>query len=282
MHALPSPATEVTFPNAEEQPALGLGTWRMGEEPDRHKVEVGALRLALEMGYRVFDTAEMYGDGGAERVLGQALAEAAREGLSLVDSFVVSKLLPQHAAPDAMASACKSSLRRLGRDCIDLYLLHWRGATPLADTVRGFERLQRQGWIRHWGVSNFDLADMRELFAVPGGQACAANQVHFSLGWRQPELDLLPWQQLHQMPLMAYSPLDQGALADHVALRPVAERLRATPAQVALAWLLRHPGVMVIPKALSAVHLRHNRAAASLRLSPEDLVQIERAFSPAD
>ncbi len=276
----PTLAREVSLPSGEPRPALGLGTWRMGEQASRRQAEAGAVRLALEMGWRVFDTAEMYGDGGAEQVLGQALADAQRAGLPRGEVFVVSKVLPHHADHDGVLAACEASLRRLQLDSIDLYLLHWRGGVPLAETVRAFELLQRRGWIRHWGVSNFDLDDMRELFTVPGGKACASNQLYFSLGERGVEFDLLPWLQLHQMPLMAYSPLDQGALVDHPALRAIAARYTATPAQVALAWLLRLPGVMVIPKAANAVHLRHNWEAQQLRLDEQDLAAIDAAFPP--
>ena len=280
MDARPTPVADVTFPSGEERPALGLGTWRMGEDGAQRSAELRALRLALDIGYRVVDTAEMYGDGGAECVLGQALAEALREGLSRDALFVVSKVLPHRAGGDTLLAACAASLRRLRLDCIDLYLLHWRGDVPLAETVRGFEQLQRRGWIRQWGVSNFDLDDLRELGAVPGGSGCAANQVYYSLSERGVEYDLLPWQQLRQMPLMAYSPVDQGGLVDHPSLRAVAERHRATPAQVALAWVLRQPGVMAIPKAGHAVHLRHNWAARVLRLDAADLAEIDRLFPP--
>jgi diketogulonate reductase-like aldo/keto reductase len=271
---------EVTFPSGEERPALGLGTWRMGEDTHQRGAEVRALRLAMDIGYRVFDTAEMYGDGGAECVLGQALAEALREGVPRDGLFVVSKVLPHNAGESGMLAACEASLRRLRLDCIDLYLLHWRGRVPLAETVRGFETLLRRGWVRQWGVSNFDLEDLRELAGVPGGTGCAANQVCYSLAERSLEFDLLPWQQLHQMPLMAYSPIDQGGLVDHPALRAVAANHRTTPAQVALAWVLRQPGVMAIPKALRAVHLRHNWAAQALRLGDADLAQLDRLFPP--
>lgn len=269
----------VSFPSGEERPALGLGTWRMGEQGGRRSAEVRALRLALDMGWRVFDTAEMYADGGAESVLGQALAEAQAEGVPRDELYVVSKVLPHHASPDGMLAACEASLRRLQLDQIDLYLLHWRGGEPLAGTVRGFEELQRLGWIRQWGVSNFDLADLRELGAVPGGGACAANQVYYSLSQRGVEFDLLPWQRLHQMPLMAYCPIDQGELADHPGLHAIAQRHQATPAQVALAWVLQQPGVMAIPKAASAVHLRHNWAAASLHLDADDLAALNQVFA---
>jgi diketogulonate reductase-like aldo/keto reductase len=271
---------EVSFPNGESRPALGLGTWRMGEDAALRQTEIAALRLALDIGWRVVDTAEMYGDGGAERVCGQALNDALAAGLSRNELFVVSKVLPQNASQAGLLAACEASLRRLQLDCIDLYLLHWRGSVPLEETVRGFETLQRRGWIRHWGVSNFDIDDMRELGEVPGGKACAANQVYFSLGARGVEFDLLPWQRLHQMPLMAYCPFDQGRLAGHPGLRSVADRHQATPAQVALAWLLRQPGVMPIPKAGTAAHLHDNWAAQTLVLSDQDLADIDRNFHP--
>ena len=280
---------EVSFPSGEERAALGLGTWRLGEDAALAAAEVRALRLALDIGYRVFDSAEMYAQGGAENVLGRALADAVLHGIAREALFVVSKVLPENASAEGVEAACERSLRRLRLDHIDLYLLHWRGAVPLADTVHGFERLQRRGLIRMWGVSNFDLDDMRELVAVPGGASCAANQVHYSLSQRGVEWDLLPWQRLQQMPLMAYSPIDQGALVEHPALRPIAERHRVTPAQVALAWVLRkvsvgpgsrQGGVMAIPKAGSAVHLRHNWAAASLTLGEADLAALDLAFAP--
>jgi diketogulonate reductase-like aldo/keto reductase len=271
---------EVSLPNGEDVPALGLGTWRYGESSSSADAEVAALRLALEIGYRVFDSAEMYGAGGAETVLGRALAPALRGGIGRDRLFVVSKVLPENASTEGVLAACERSLRRLQLDRIDLYLLHWRGGVPLKDTVEGFEILQRRGWIRHWGVSNFDLDDMRELNACPGGAACSTNQVWYSLGERGPEFELLPWQRLHQIPLMAYSPIDQGELVDHPALHSVAQRHAATPAQVALAWVLAQPGVMAIPKAVHGVHLRHNWQAASLQLAAADHVELDRAFAP--
>jgi diketogulonate reductase-like aldo/keto reductase len=270
----------VPLPSGEEWPALGLGTWRMGEVGSRRAAEVQALRQAFEIGYRVIDTAEMYGEGGAEAVVGEALAGAESAGLAREAFCVVSKVYPHNASRSGVIAACERSLRRLGIDQLDLYLLHWRGGVPLADTVAGFEQLQQRGRIRHWGVSNFDLDDLHELDAVPGGRACSANQVYFSISERGAEFGLLPWQRARQMPLMAYSPIDQGALADHPSLRAIAERHAATPAQVALAWVLSHPGVMAIPKAAQPLHLRHNWGAARLELDAADHAALNRAFPP--
>lgn len=271
---------EVTLPHGEDLPALGIGTWRMGEESARAAAEVAALRMALDIGYRVIDTAEMYGAGGAESVVGDAVREAIRAGLAREALYIVSKVLPEHADIAGTIAACEASLRRLGLDQIDLYLLHWRSGVPLKDTIDAFEILQRRGWIRHWGVSNFDIDDMRDLLSAPGGAACSTNQVWYSLSQRGVEFDLLPWQRVHQMPLMAYCPIDQGALADHPALRKVAERHQATPAQIALAWLMTQPGVMAIPKAAHAVHLRHNWQAGHVRLTSVDLAELDRHFPP--
>ncbi len=279
MDANSSPLPEVTLPNGTELPALGLGTWRLGESAALAKAEVKSLRLALDMGYRVFDCAAMYGEGGAETVLGDALAQAQAQGLGREEIFAVSKFYPAHATVQGMVAACERSLRRLQLDHIDLYLLHWRGSVPLAETVQGFEVLQRRGWIRHWGVSNFDLADLHELNAVPGGSGCAANQVWYSLSQRGVEHELLPWQRLRQMPLMAYSPIDQGDLAQHRALSELATSYDATPAQLALAWLLSHAGVMAIPKAVDPQHLRENWRAAHMQLDAEDLRILDLEFA---
>ncbi len=278
----PEPA--VTLPGGETRSALGLGTWRLGEQRARRAAEVGALRTAFEIGWRVVDTAEMYGDGGAEEVVGEAVAGALAAGTCHRDElFVVSKVLPHHASRRGVVDASVRSRRRLGLDAIDLYLLHWRGGEPLAETVAGFEELQRRGWIWHWGVSNFDVADLEELYALPGGTRCAANQVCYSIVQRGIEFDLLPWQQVRGLPLMAYCPVDQGALAGTAApavLREIATRHGATPAQVALAALLARPGVMPIPKAGREAHLRENRAAAALRLTADDLAVLDRAWPP--
>ena len=271
----------VRFPDGSTCPSLGLGTWRMGESKRERSAEVAAVRLALEIGYRVIDTAEMYGEGGAEEVVGQALAEAMRAGTVTRDEvFVVSKVYPHNAIRQGVREACERSRRRMGLERIDLYLLHWRGSIPLAQTIEGFERLRARGLIRHWGVSNFDLDDLQELAALAQGAACAANQVWYSLTKRGVEFDVLPWQQARQMPLMAYSPIDQGALAGHAGLKRLAAGIGATPAQLALARLLGEPRVMVIPKSVDPVRLRENFDAASLTLDAATRRQIDTMFPP--
>jgi diketogulonate reductase-like aldo/keto reductase len=271
----------VTFPDRRTCTALGLGTWRMGESQRERAAEVAAVRLALEIGYRVIDTAEMYGEGGAEEVVGQALAEAVRAGvLSRDEVFVVSKVYPHNASRDGVRAACDRSRRRLGLDRIDLYLLHWRGEHRLAQTVAGFEALVARGHIARWGVSNFDIDDMQELAGVSGGAACASNQVYYSLGERGAGFELLPWLRQRSMPLMAYCPIDRGRLAGDAVLSAVGERHGATASQAALAWVMRQPGVMAIPKAVRETHLRENLAAASLALTAEDLQAIDRRFPP--
>lgn len=271
----------VTLPDGETRPALGLGTWRIGESAGRRRAEVAAIRSALEMGYRVIDSAEMYGEGGAEEVVGEALAGALRAGVvAREDVFVVSKVYPHHASRDGVLAACEQSRRRLGLEAIDLYLLHWRGSHPLGETIAGFEALRAAGRIRHWGVSNFDRDDMTELAALPGGAVCTANQVYYSLGERGAGFDLLPWLQHRSVPLMAYCPIDQGRLAGDPTLRTIGERHGASAAQVALAWVLSQPGVMAIPKAVREAHLRENLAAAALVLTREDLAEIDARFPP--
>ena len=275
-----APLPKISLPDGSPMPRFGLGTWRMGERRATHSGELAALRLALELGYRLFDTAEMYGEGGAESLLGEAFAPALRGPLRRDELFVVSKVYPQHAGTQDVVAACERSLRRLQLDHLDLYLLHWRGAVPLRETVRGFEQLQTRGLIRHWGVSNFDLDDMLELAEVPGGAACSANQVWYSLSRRGVEFDLLPWQRQRQMPLMAYSPIDQGVLAEHTGLAALAERLGRTPGQLALAWTLARPGVVSIPKSSDPLRLRQNLEAARWTLSAEDLAGLDRLFPP--
>ena len=270
----------ICLPDGATLPALGLGTWRMGDSSRARQAEVAAVRRAVDLGYRLFDTAEMYGEGGAEEVLGQALADAMRAGdVTRDELFVVSKVYPHNASRTGTQSACERSRKRLRLDRIDLYLLHWRGAHALAQTVAGFERLRTQGHIARWGVSNFDVDDMAELWAVPQGTRCAANQVYYSLSERGVEFDLLPWQRQHGVALMAYCPIDQGTLSRAKALQPLAQRLHATPAQIALAWLQSRE-VLAIPKAVQETHLRENFAAASLELDAAALAELDTLFPP--
>lgn len=263
-------------------PVLGLGTWRMGEDASRRAAEVAAVREAIALGYRLIDTAEMYGEGGAETVVGQAVAEALRAGDVRREAlFIVSKVYPHNASRRGTREACERSLKRLGLDAIDLYLLHWRGNHPLRDTVAAMQSLVADGRIAHWGVSNFDTDDMEELEPLAGsGPGCAANQVYLSLGERGPEFSLLPWQRERSMPLMAYSPIDQGALAGDKALGELAARLGVTAAQLALAAVIARPGVAAIPKAVRAAHLKENLAAAELRLDAATLEEIDRLHPP--
>lgn len=269
-----SASRTVTLPSGEAVPALGLGTWNMGESRARHDAEVAALRLGLDLGLTLIDTAEMYGSGGAERVVAEAIA-GRRDSV-----FLVSKVLPQNASRKGTLTACERSLKRLHTDRIDLYLLHWRGSYPLVDTVAAFEELQRAGKIRHWGVSNLDSDDMDELDRVPGGGACAANQVLYNLSRRGIEHDLLPRCQRTGLPVMAYSPIEQGRLLKNATLKAIAARHQATPAGIALAWLLRRPGVIAIPKATNPQHVHDNRAALDVALTETDLAELHRAFPP--
>jgi diketogulonate reductase-like aldo/keto reductase len=265
----------------EVWPALGLGTWRMGERAAARASEVAAVRQAFELGYRLIDSAEMYGEGGAETVVGEALAEALRSGSVAREAVrIVSKVYPHNAEPQAMRLACERSRKRLKLDCIDLYLLHWRGSVALQKTIEGFEALQRSGWIRHWGVSNLDVDAMRELVALRGGQACAANQVYYSLSQRGVEFDLLPWQRGRAMPLMAYCPIDGGALACNARLIELAAKTPYTAAQVALAWVLGQTGVIAIPKTTEPQRLRENLAAASLKLDTDLMAALDSIFPP--
>ena len=267
----------VALPGGETVPALGLGTWRTGESARDRRAEVDAVRYALEIGYRLIDTAEMYGEGGAEEVVGEALAAGP---VRRDEVFIVSKVYPHNASHKGTISACERSLKRLRTDHIDLYLLHWRGSVPLAETVAAFEDLRLAGKIRHWGVSNFDVDDMRELWDVDDGTRCAANQVYYSAGQRGIEFDLLPWQRQHAVPLMAYCPIEQGSLARSARLQAVASRRGISAAQLALAWALRQPDVIAIPKAVQPAHLLDNLAAASIELSAAELSQVDAAFPP--
>ena len=274
MHSIPLPGTGPALP------ALGRGTWRIGESKARRATEVKALRSALDMGWRLVDTAEMYGEGGSEEAIGQALAEAGRGGLRREELFLVSKVYPHNASRQGTVAACERSLRRLGVDRLDLYLLHWRGGVPLAETVEAMESLVAAGRIARWGVSNFDVDDMQELWSVDGGTSCAANQVYYSITERGPAHSLLPWLREHGVALMAYSPLDQGALADDAALQALAERQGCSTAQMALAWLLAQAGVNALPKAVGEAHLRENLAAAELVLKDEVSAELSRRYPP--
>jgi diketogulonate reductase-like aldo/keto reductase len=271
----------VTLSGTRQLPVLGLGTWRMGESAAGRKSETAAIRLALDMGWRVIDTAEMYGDGAAEEIVGAAVGAALRAGgLARDEIFVVSKVYPHNATERGTVEACERSLARLGLDHLDAYLLHWRGSVPLEETVAAFEALQGHGRIRSWGVSNFGLADMEELLQIPGGERCATNQIYYSLGSRGPEFDLVPWLQRHGIITMAYSPIDQGVLARSTKLRAIAARRGATPAQIALAWLIDQEDVMAIPKAASEAHLRENLESRQLVLTDADRAEIDAAFPP--
>jgi diketogulonate reductase-like aldo/keto reductase len=263
----------VTLPNGEKVPALGLGTWMMAER-GRRDSDIRALKLGIELGMTLIDTAEMYGDGRVETMIGEAI-HGIRDGL-----FLVSKVYPYNASRKGVAEACERSLKRLGTDRLDLYLLHWRGNVPLEETLSGFESLRAAGKIRHWGVSNFDTSDMKDLFALPKGSACAANQILYNLSRRGPEYDLLPRLDEHRVPVMAYSPVEQGRLTVKDALHRVAKAHRVTPYQIAIAWLLRNPNVIVIPKAGSEAHVRENRATTDIRLTEDDLAQLDTAFKP--
>jgi diketogulonate reductase-like aldo/keto reductase len=262
----------VTLPNGENVPALGQGTWQMAEKADRRAQEIEALRLGVELGMTLIDTAEMYGEGAAEELVAEALA-GERERI-----FLVSKVYPHNASRQGVVEACERSLRRLKTDRLDLYLLHWRGSVPLEETVAGFEDLRRSGKIRHWGVSNFDVDDMEEVLGVPAGENCATNQILYNVTRRGPEFDLIPWMAARRMPLMAYSPIEQGRLPRDGALQAIARRHGANPFQIALAWLLNMAGVIAIPKASSIQHVRENRKALEIRLTPEDLTAIDAEF----
>jgi diketogulonate reductase-like aldo/keto reductase len=254
-------------------PRLGMGTWHMGERAKDRAAEVAALKLGLDLGVTLVDTAEMYGDGESERIVGEAI-RGRRDGV-----YLVSKFYPHHAGRRELPAACEASLGRLGVDAIDLYLLHWRSSVPFAVMVETLEKLAQAGKIRSWGVSNLDVADMEELARAAGGDRVVADQVLYNLARRGPEFDLLPWCRERGVDVMAYSPLDEGPLASHGALRTVAKRLEATPAQVAIAWLLAR-GVAVIPKATRPEHVRANAAARDLELDAEALAALDRAFPP--
>jgi diketogulonate reductase-like aldo/keto reductase len=266
----------VSFADGAKVPALGQGTWRMGESKSVHKDEVEAVRLGIELGMTLIDTAEMYGDGGAEEVVGEAIA-GQRERV-----LVVTKVYPYNASRTKMPEACERSLKRLRIDVIDLYLVHWRQKSPpLAETVDAFEKLRSAVNIKRWGVSNFDASDMKELFAIAKGPNCAADQVLYNLEHRGVEVDLVPWCRKNNVPIMAYSPLGHGrGFMTDPTLQKVAQRHGATSAQIALAWLLRQPNVITIPKASNLTHVRENARSIDIELAKADLEEIEHRFPP--
>jgi diketogulonate reductase-like aldo/keto reductase len=266
----------IALPGGETVPALGQGTWMMAERRSRRAEEIAALHAAVDAGMTVIDTAEMYADGAAEALVGEALNGRRRE------IFLVSKLLPQNASRRGTVAACEASLRRLQTDRLDLYLLHWRGRIPLAETLEAFDTLKRDGKIRHWGVSNFDVDDMEELVALKAlsGSSVATNQVLYNLTRRGVEHDLLPWCRARGISVMAYSPLEQGRLLTNKTLNALADRLNATPAQIALAWILRQQGLLAIPKAGHPDRVRENRRAVDVHLAADDLAALDRTFRP--
>ncbi len=264
----------VTLPNGRRVPALGLGTWHMGEDSSRRAAEAAALRTGLDLGLMLIDTAEMYGDGGAEEVVGDAIQGRRNQ------VYLVSKVYPHNASLKGTITACERSLKRLKTDHLDLYLLHWRGQYALADTVAAFERLKKEGKIGGWGVSNFDVSDIAELRRVVSASPCLTNQVLYHLGSRGIDWELLPKSVAVGGTIMAYSPLGQGAILGNAALANIAAKYSVTPAAVALAWTLRHSNVIAIPKASNLAHVEANAAAADLVLDEADLAKLDQAFPP--
>jgi diketogulonate reductase-like aldo/keto reductase len=264
----------LSLPSGRVVPVLGQGTWEMGEKSKRRRDEVAALRLGLDLGMTLIDTAEMYAEGGAEEVVAEAIAGRREE------VFVVSKVYPHNATRRGAVEACERSLKRLKTDHLDLYLLHWRGSVPLIETLEAFQQLKESGKIMGYGVSNFDVSDMEEASDYPGGEAIATNQVLYNLARRGVEWDLLPWCRRHGIPVMAYSPIEQGRILDNTALKAIASCHRATPAQIALAWLLRQDGVIAIPKSSQPERIRENHASLNVILTENDLADLDRSFPP--
>lgn len=264
----------VDLPSGETIPVLGMGTWHMAEGRHPQEVELDALRTGLDLGMTLIDTAELYGEGASERLVGRAIA-GRRD-----DVFLVSKVVPNHATYAGTLAACDASLRRLGTDRLDMYLLHWRGPHPLEETVSAFEELKRSGRIRHWGVSNFDVADMNELTTIAHGRDVETDQVLYNLARRGIEWNLLPSCQRAGLPIMAYSPIEQGRLAGHPVLKGIGRHHRATSTQVALSWVVSHPGVCAIPQAGTPEHVRQNGDALRIVLRQDDVVELDAAFPP--
>lgn len=265
---------DVRLPSGISVPALGQGTWMMGERASEASREIESLRRGIELGMTLIDTAEMYAEGGAERIVAEAI-DGRRE-----DVYLVSKVYPWNASRQGTIDACRRSLDRLRTDRIDLYLLHWRGEHPLAETVAALEKLKADGLIGAWGVSNFDTGDMEELVSVPGGQDVATNQILYNLNRRGPEFDLIPWCRARNIPIMAYSPVDQGALVRHPELVHLAKAYQATPAQIALAFLIRQGNVIPIPKTSSVHRVEENRATIDLDITDADWQALDRIFQP--
>jgi diketogulonate reductase-like aldo/keto reductase len=253
---------------------LGQGTWELGERRARRKDEIAALRRGLDLGMTLIDTAEMYGNGATEELVGEAIANRRDE------VFLVSKVLPHNASARGTVAACEASLRRLQTDRIDLYLLHWRGAIPLEQTLKGFDSLIKAGKVRYWGVSNFDVDDLGELASLPGGNAVATDQVLYNLARRGIEWDLLSWCTRRRIPVMAYSPIEQGRILSHPALLRISQRHQAKPAQIALGWVLQVKGVIAIPRTGRVAHVEENRAALDIPLTDEDKAELNQAFAP--
>jgi diketogulonate reductase-like aldo/keto reductase len=266
----------ITLPCGEQVPALGQGTWNMGDDRSRRKEELATLQRGIDLGLTLIDTAEMYGEGASEELVGEAIRGRRNE------VFVVTKVYPHNASRRAMPVACANSLRRLGIKTIDLYLLHWSGSVPIEETVQAFEALQREGKIRHWGVSNLDTGEMKELWEQTGGQAVQVDQVLYNLTRRGVEWDLLPWLRERRIPAMAYSPVEQGRLLKQPGLRAFAKEHGMTPSQAALGWLLAQEGVIAIPKTGHRARLEENAAAAQMPLSPAQLQQLDGLFEPPD
>lgn len=264
----------VNLASGQSVPALGMGTWRMGEDRSRRTEEIATLQRGIDLGMDLIDTAEMYGEGLAEELVGEAI-RGRRERV-----FLVSKVYPHHGSPQLARRACEGSLKRLGVDCLDLYLLHWRGGIPLAETISAMGELRRQGKIRHWGVSNFAVSDMEELHALPGGEGAVVNQVLYNLTRRGIEWDLLPWCEARGTVVMAYSPVEQGRLLTHPGVGRLARELGLSPAQLVLAWVLNRRRLLVIPKASNFAHLEENFRALSLHLSGETLATLDGLFPP--
>jgi diketogulonate reductase-like aldo/keto reductase len=260
------------LPSGAAMPVLGLGTWRMGESSRRRADELDALKYGLDLGYPMIDTAEMYGEGVAEEIVGQAIKGRKRP-------YIVSKVYPHNATRGGTVAACERSLKRLGTDRIDLYLLHWRGGVRLEETFEAFHRLREAGKIADFGVSNFDRGDMEDAARLDRGLT-GSNQVLYCLSRRGPEFDLLPLMRKKSIPLMAYSPLDQGRLLSKPALKKLADGAGCTPAQLALAWVMAQPGVVTIPKSASRERVKENFAALEVKLTPETAAELDRAFPP--